>query len=135
MAAPRATPESAWYGHAPSPALLPLSWLYGAGTQLHRALYERGPLAPEHLPARVVAVGNVVAGGAGKTPVVAWLAQRARAAGRQDVNRMVGIESERVSHLTARLATLGPAATLARGYAVVQVLAHPHILPGGRSGL
>lgn len=48
--------------------------------------------------------------------------ERARAAGRQDVNRMVGIESERVSHLTARLATLGPAATLARGYAVVQVL-------------
>lgn len=48
--------------------------------------------------------------------------ERARAAGRRDVNRMVGIESERVSHLTARLATLGPAATLARGYAVVQVL-------------
>lgn len=47
---------------------------------------------------------------------------RARAAGRRDVNRLVGIESERVSHLTARLATLGPAATLARGYAVVQVL-------------
>ena len=29
-------------------------------------------------------------------------------------------ESDRVGHLSARLATLGPAATLARGYAVVQ---------------
>ena len=48
--------------------------------------------------------------------------ERARAAGRRDVNRLVAIESERISHLTARLATLGPAATLARGYAVVQVL-------------
>jgi exodeoxyribonuclease VII large subunit len=29
-------------------------------------------------------------------------------------------ESERIGHLSARLSTLGPAATLARGYAVVQ---------------
>lgn len=30
------------------------------------------------------------------------------------------MESQRVEHLTARLTTLGPAATLARGYSVVQ---------------
>lgn len=47
---------------------------------------------------------------------------RARAAGRRDVLRMVAAESERVGHLTARLTTLGPAATLARGYAVVQTV-------------
>ncbi len=46
--------------------------------------------------------------------------ERARAAGRRDVTRMVAAESERVGHLGARLSTLGPAATLARGYAVVQ---------------
>ncbi len=45
---------------------------------------------------------------------------RARAAARRDVTRLVGAESERVAHLSARLTTLGPAATLARGYAVVQ---------------
>ena len=45
---------------------------------------------------------------------------RARVAARRDVNRLVAGESERVGHLRARLATLGPAATLARGYAVVQ---------------
>ncbi|HZQ34183.1 MAG TPA: exodeoxyribonuclease VII large subunit [Mycobacterium sp.] len=47
---------------------------------------------------------------------------RARAAARRDINRLVSAESERVEHLSARLAALGPAATLARGYAVVQAL-------------
>ena len=45
---------------------------------------------------------------------------RARSAVRRDINRLVAAETERVGHLSARLATLGPAATLARGYAVVQ---------------
>lgn len=46
--------------------------------------------------------------------------ERARVAARRDVRRLVAAESERVGHLSARLSTLGPAATLARGYAVVQ---------------
>ena len=46
--------------------------------------------------------------------------QRARAAARRDITRLVTTQSERVGHLSARLSTLGPAATLARGYAVVQ---------------
>ena len=45
---------------------------------------------------------------------------RARETTRRDVKRMVAAESDRIGHLGARLATLGPAATLARGYAVVQ---------------
>lgn len=47
---------------------------------------------------------------------------RAHGAARREITRLVGAESDRVTHLTARLATLGPAATLARGYAVVQRL-------------
>ncbi|OBI47585.1 exodeoxyribonuclease VII large subunit [Mycobacterium kyorinense] len=47
---------------------------------------------------------------------------RARSAGRRDVTRLVAAETDRVGHLSARLATLGPAATLARGYAVVQTV-------------
>ena len=47
---------------------------------------------------------------------------RARAATRRDITRLVTAESDRIGHLTARLSTLGPAATLARGYAVVQTL-------------
>jgi exodeoxyribonuclease VII large subunit len=46
----------------------------------------------------------------------------ARAAVRRDITRLVTSERERVGHLSARLCTLGPAATLARGYAVVQTI-------------
>jgi exodeoxyribonuclease VII large subunit len=48
--------------------------------------------------------------------------ERVRATARRDVTRLVAAESERVGHLGARLTTLGPAATLARGYAVVQAI-------------
>ena len=47
---------------------------------------------------------------------------RARAAARRDITRLIDAETERVGHLSARLTTLGPAATLARGYAVVQAV-------------
>ena len=48
---------------------------------------------------------------------------RARSAVRRDITRLVATETERVGHLAALLATLGPAATLARGYAIVQTVA------------
>ena len=48
--------------------------------------------------------------------------ERALGAARRDIGRMVKVETDRVGHLAARLATLGPAATLARGYAVVQTM-------------
>ncbi|MEO9016709.1 MAG: exodeoxyribonuclease VII large subunit [Mycobacterium sp.] len=56
--------------------------------------------------------------------------RRALAAVRRDVIRGIDVQTERVGHLSARLATLGPAATLARGYAVVQTVgtAGPHVL-------
>ena len=50
--------------------LLPLAWLYGAVTAIRRGFYRRGWLASTRLPVPVVIVGNVVAGGAGKTPAV-----------------------------------------------------------------
>jgi exodeoxyribonuclease VII large subunit len=51
--------------------------------------------------------------------------ERALATARRDVTRLVNGEADRVGHLAARLATLGPAATLARGYAVVQTVDGP----------
>ncbi len=45
---------------------------------------------------------------------------RLRDAVRRDVRRAVDSERQSVEHLRARLATLGPSATLDRGYAVVQ---------------
>ena len=53
---------------------------------------------------------------------------RARTAARRDITRLVNAEADRVAHLSARLATLGPAATLARGYAVVQTLPDAAVL-------
>ena len=47
---------------------------------------------------------------------------RALSASRRDIRRLVAGETDRIGHLIARLTTLGPAATLARGYAVVQRL-------------
>ncbi|MEH3141429.1 MAG: exodeoxyribonuclease VII large subunit [Mycobacterium kyogaense] len=47
---------------------------------------------------------------------------RARRAARRDIARLLDVESDRIGHLSARLSTLGPAATLARGYAVVQTV-------------
>lgn len=43
-----------------------------------------------------------------------------RRALRRDIRRRVDVEDRRIEHLSAQLGTLGPAQTLARGYAVVQ---------------
>lgn len=67
------------------PALLlwPLSQLYGAITALRRALFRAGILRSTRLPVPVVVVGNVVAGGSGKTPLVMALVQHLKASGWQ----------------------------------------------------
>ena len=49
--------------------LLPLSLLYGAIISLRRWLYRRHVLRQSHPGVPVVVVGNIVLGGAGKTPV------------------------------------------------------------------
>lgn len=54
----------------PSRLLRPLAWLYGLLVRLRRELYRRGWLRSAGVPVPVIVVGNVVAGGAGKTPVV-----------------------------------------------------------------
>ncbi len=78
--------QRAWLGRGPlARALWPVSALYGLATALHRNAYASGSRRAERLPATVVVVGNVVAGGGGKTPVVmallAHLAQRGIPAG------------------------------------------------------
>ncbi len=47
---------------------------------------------------------------------------RALTAARRDVTRLMDREAHRTAHLAAQLTALGPAATLARGYAVVQTV-------------
>ncbi|MDD2919038.1 tetraacyldisaccharide 4'-kinase [Rhodoferax sp.] len=63
--------------------LWPLSLLFGLLVRLRKALYRAGWLTSERLPVPVIVVGNVVAGGAGKTPVVMALVQHLQARGIQ----------------------------------------------------
>jgi tetraacyldisaccharide 4'-kinase len=64
-------------------ALLPLEGLYRLLSATHRLSYRLGLLKTERLPVPVVVVGNLIVGGAGKTPTVLALVQALRAAGRQ----------------------------------------------------
>jgi tetraacyldisaccharide 4'-kinase len=69
---------AAWYAPRPtalSLLLAPLALLFAAVVALRCALYRAGILKAERLPATVVVIGNITAGGSGKTPLVAALAR------------------------------------------------------------
>lgn len=56
--------------------LLPLSWLYGLVSGLIRFSYRCGLRKSWRAPVPVVIVGNLTAGGNGKTPMVIWLVEQ-----------------------------------------------------------
>ena len=56
--------------------LLPFSWIYGALSGAIRLSYQLGLRKPWRAPVPVVVVGNLTAGGNGKTPVVIWLVEQ-----------------------------------------------------------
>jgi tetraacyldisaccharide 4'-kinase len=62
--------------------LLPLGLLFFALVAVRRALYRAGVLESATLPVPVVVIGNITAGGAGKTPLTIWLVRALQAAGR-----------------------------------------------------
>lgn len=53
--------------------LLPLSWIYRLGLVLRRALYRLGIAKTYRPPVRTISVGNITAGGTGKSPLVEFL--------------------------------------------------------------
>nr|WP_295921627.1 tetraacyldisaccharide 4'-kinase [uncultured Dyadobacter sp.] len=71
-------------------AFLPLSWIYGAITDVRNFLFDNGILHSQKVPQKVIVVGNLTVGGTGKTPVI--------------------------EHLTRLLANQLPTAILSRGY-------------------
>lgn len=79
----RLQPPDYWFGEASPPLhASALSKLYGGAIELRRALYRRGWLRRHAVGAPVIVVGNLIAGGSGKTPLTIALAQRLHAAGR-----------------------------------------------------
>ena len=74
--------QRTWSRRGPSAwALLPVAGLYALLSGLHRGAYRWGLRTPERLPVPVLVVGNVVAGGAGKTPVAVALVRHLQALG------------------------------------------------------
>ncbi len=71
-----------WYrAPARASALQPLGWLYGVAMRMRRLAYAKGWATAQRAGRPVLVVGNLTVGGTGKTPLVAWLAQRLSASG------------------------------------------------------
>jgi tetraacyldisaccharide 4'-kinase len=66
-----------WSGESPLwLLLLPLSWLYGLVSGVIRLSYRLGIKKAWRAPVPVAVVGNLTAGGNGKTPVAIWLVEQ-----------------------------------------------------------
>ena len=63
--------EDLWYGKHPlSIVLAPFGWCYQFLMILRHLLYQSGILPTQRLDVPVIVVGNIVAGGTGKTPFI-----------------------------------------------------------------
>ncbi len=75
-------PPAYWFGDAPVPGWArALGGLYGALVALRVRLYRAGLLRRQRIGVPVIVVGNITAGGTGKTPLTIALFERLRAAG------------------------------------------------------
>lgn len=75
-------PPGYWFGGGAVPVWArALSGIYGAAVALRRRLYRAGLLRRHRIGVPVIVVGNLIAGGTGKTPLTIALVERLRAAG------------------------------------------------------
>jgi len=144
----RAWLESEWQRHGGGALVfLPLAILYRAVTTVRRALYRSGILKAWRSPVPVIVVGNITAGGTGKTPLVVAVVEILSAQGRNPgvVSRgygrvpPVGHPAGRVEPGPGRSAPAPVATAPARGglaeEPVDQRAADPHGRPAGQAPL
>lgn len=85
-----------------SPGMRRVLWaaslLFGLGVRLKNSGYDTGALSGKTLPCRVVSIGNVVAGGTGKTPMTIYVAGLLRQMGYRPVvlSRGYGGKAEKI---------------------------------------
>jgi tetraacyldisaccharide 4'-kinase len=96
--------QAAWMGRGPLAwVLTPLSLLYAALARAHQGLYALGLRRAQHLPRPVIVIGNVIAGGAGKTPTAIATVRALQAAGERPglVSRGHGRRGEGVCEVSS----------------------------------
>ncbi|GLT18247.1 tetraacyldisaccharide 4'-kinase [Vibrio zhanjiangensis] len=91
-----------WFGKSPLfyvlwPLLWPLSILFGVISRKRRKDFLSGKRDRYRAPVPVIVVGNITAGGNGKTPIVIWLLEQLQAQGYKPgvVSRGYGAKAER----------------------------------------
>ena len=86
-----------------SNALLPLSWIFATLIAARHWLHRHGWLPTHHLPVQVVVVGNLLVGGAGKTPATIAIVGLLRRHGRTPgiVSRGYGRDDDSVRDVGA----------------------------------
>ncbi len=100
-------------GLGPSAARLVLAGLagpYGLATACRNSLHDHGLLRQNRVPIPVISVGNITAGGTGKTPIVAWLCRALASMGHRPaiVSRGYAARPGELSDEAAELAILLP---------------------------
>lgn len=83
-APPASSPPKHWQTRGPlAVLLLPVAALFAVVSALRRLAYRCKLLRSEEMDVPVIVVGNITAGGTGKTPLVLWLAQFLAARGKR----------------------------------------------------
>jgi tetraacyldisaccharide 4'-kinase len=80
--------------------LAPLEGAYAGVMATRNAAYDRGILRAHRVAVPVISVGNIVAGGTGKTPVTRWLTEQLLARGRRPaiLHGGYGMDEPRLHH-------------------------------------
>jgi len=119
----------------PSFLLAPLAWGYGRAVAIRNRAFDTGRRSIAQLDLPVISIGNLVAGGSGKTPMTAWIAGRLLQAGRRPLIALRGYGARDPAHSDEAMEYMAllPQVSLAVGADRVAAIALARsVLPPGR---